>query len=281
MNQKTAADEAAALLGGSVLFGLAMSLFLSPCDIVMGGAGGIAVTLRHFIPLPVGVGIILINLPLLAAAVRMTGLRGMARTVIGVLATSVVTDLFAALPAATDDPLLAAVCGGAIMGAGGGLMLPRGYTTGGSDLAAYLITRRRTQWNTGTVILLIDAVIILGSALALGSFGTVVYSAASAAAYSIALDAVMSGVRRARLTLIISPRYAEIGDAITEKMNRGATVLRGMGWYTEEARPVVMCVIRRAELHRLKQLVRDADPSAFMIITDAAQVLGQGFEPPP
>ena len=277
MLKKITQREAAALGAGSVLFGAAMALFLSPCGIVMGGAGGLAVTVHHFLPLPIGAGIFLLNLPLLITAARMTGLRGVMRTAIGVLLTSLMTDLFSVFPAAVIDPFAAAVCGGALMGVGSGMMLPYGYTTGGSDLAAYLITRRHAQLQTGTLILIIDGIIIALCAAALGDFSTVVYSAVSAAAYSVSLDAVMSGAQRAKLTFIISSHCAAIGDAVTKKMNRGATLLRGVGWYTGEERDVLLCVIRRAELHGLKRLVREADPSAFMIIADAAQVLGRGF----
>ena len=278
MQRKTLYDDILAAGVGCVLFGIGLSLFLTPCGVILGGASGIAVLIHNYIPLPVGAGILLVNLPLLFFSVRITGWRGMMRTVLGILASSISTDIWALLPAAADDPLLGAVFGGAIMGAGGALMLPRGFTTGGTDLAAYLICKKRKRYRTGTVIMLIDTVIVSGAAVLSGSFSGILYSAAAITAYSVALDAVMGSMGRAKLSLIISAKHAEIGNAITREICRGVTVLNGRGWFTGTEKSVILCVVKRSELYALKSLVRAVDPEAFLIISDAAQVLGQGFE---
>ncbi len=278
MHRKSLYEDILAAGAGCALFGIGLSLFLTPCGVILGGASGIAVLIHRYIPLPVGAGIILVNLPLLIFSVRLTGWRGMARTILGVLAASLSTDIWAALPAATDDPLLGAVFGGAIMGAGGALMLPRGVTTGGTDLAAYLICKKQKRIKFGTVIMLIDAVIVSGAAVLSGNFSGIIYSAAAITAYSVALDAVMGSLGRAKLSLIISEKHEEIGNAITRDISRGVTVLNGRGWFTGTERAVILCVVKRSELFALKTLVRTVDPAAFLIISDAAQVLGHGFE---
>lgn len=278
MKSKAYLTDAAAVLCGSVLFGLSLALFLTPCGVVMGGATGIATTIHALIPLPLGVGIALINLPLLLLNIRACGLASMTRTIIGVAATSLCTDLLAWLPAATEDPLLGALFGGALMGAGSGVMLMRGYTTGGSDLAAYLIHRRMRRLRVGSLVMAIDIVIVAGSALVLHNYTGVIYSTVAVVAYSMALDGIMNTLGRAKLSFIVSDRYAEIGDAITKNINRGATVLRGTGWYTRNERNVVMCVLKHTEMYSLEKLVREIDPKAFMIVSDAAEVLGYGFE---
>ena len=277
MLKKSLLWEIGTVLSGSALFALSLAFFFTPCGIVTGGATGISVTVHELIGLPVGLGILLVNAPLVLLHVRDSGLRGMYRTMIGILATSVMTDLLAFFPAASAEPLLSAICGGAMMGAGAGIMLMRGYTTGGSDLAAYLLHRRLRRVPVGTLILLIDAVIVIGSALIRRQFDGILYSVAATITYSFALDAVMNGLGRAKLSLIISDRYAEIGDVITQRISRGATVLRGIGWYTGVNRNVVLCVLKRSELFALEKLVKEIDPKAFMIITDAAEVLGSGF----
>ncbi len=277
MLKKSLFSEIGTVLAGSALFALSLSFFFTPCGIVTGGATGISVTAHELIGLPVGLGITLINTPLVLLHIRDSGLRGMSRTMIGILATSVMTDLLSFFPAASAEPLLSAICGGAMMGAGAGIMLLRGYTTGGSDLAAYLLHRRIRRIPVGTLILIIDAVIVVGAALIRRQFDGILYSIAAAITYSFALDAVMNGLGRAKLSLIISDRYAEIGDMITKRISRGATVLRGIGWYTGADRSVVMCVLKRSELFTLEKLVKEADPNAFMIVTDAAEVLGSGF----
>ena len=116
-----------------------------------------------------------------------------------------------------------------------------------------------------------------GGNLILTGWGWKEYAVAAAVAYSISIDAVMNGLHRAKLSLIISDRYAQIGDAITQKISRGATVLKGIGWYTGVNKNVVMCVLKRSELFALQKVVKEIDPDAFMIITDAAEVLGSGF----
>lgn len=269
--------EIGTVLAGSALFALSLAFFLTPCGIVTGGATGIAVTAHELIGFPVGIGIFLVNTPLVLLNMRLDGVRGMIRTVVGIAATSVLTDLLSFFPAASEEPLLSAICGGAMMGAGAGIMLMRGYTTGGSDLAAYLLHRRIRRIPVGTLILIIDAFIIVGAAIVQRQLDGILYSVAATIAYSFSIDAVMNGMGRAKLALIISDRYAEIGDAITKKISRGATVLRGIGWYTGVNKNVVMCVMKRAELFALQQLVKEIDPAAFMIITDAAEVIGSGF----
>jgi len=277
MKKSSLPTEIGTVLFGSALFALSIAFFFTPSDIVTGGATGIAVTAHALIGLPVGVGILLVNTPLLLISIRVFGLKGMARTLVGIAATSVMTDLLAFFPAASGEPLLSAICGGAMMGVGTAIMLMRGYTTGGSDLAAYLIRRRHRRLPAGTLILMIDAVIVLGSAILQRQFDGILYSVAASIAYSFSLDAVMNGLGRAKLSLIISDRYTEIADAVTQTLSRGVTVLRGMGWYTGTDRCVLMCVLKRAELFTLQKLIRRIDPNAFMIITDAAEVLGSGF----
>lgn len=270
-------EEALPLLAGSGMFGLGYSLFLTPGNVVLGGAGGVAITLRHFVPLPVGVWIFLLNLPLLAAAARIAGMRGMTRTVIGVLASSVATDLFALFPAATEDPLLGAAFGGALIGVGGGILLPRGFTTGGTDLAAWLWNQKNPRRKIGTLILYMDTSIVLGSAIILRNFVGVLHSGVAIAMFTVTLEAVMGGMERAKLSWIVSRHYERIGNAIMEQIHRGVTVIHGYGWYTGEERHVLLCVVKRSELYALKSLVRSIDADAFLIVTDAAEVLGEGF----
>ena len=281
MLKKIIREDGVPLLLGSALYGLALGLFLIPCEIVLGGAGGLAITIRHFIPLPAGVWILLLNLPLLLWAVKAVGLRGMIRTILGVGITSVSADLFAFLPAGTHDPLLASLFGGAILGSSTGILLPRGFTTGGSDLAAYLWNRRNPRFRLGTIILCIDGAVVLGSALVLRSFAGLLYSATAIVSFSAALDTVSHSVGSAKLALIITRHPTVIGDTLTQKLNRGVTMLRGFGWYSKEEIAVLLCVVKRTELYRLKTLVRTADANAFLIVSDASEVLGNGFIPPP
>ena len=268
---------AVSVAAGSVLFGIAVSMLLVPASIVTGGATGIATVLSKLTGLPVGTGILAVNLPLFALSVRDRGFRGMARAIIGTLCTSVSADFFSIFPPAASDPLLCALVGGAVMGVGAGIMLGSGVTTGGSDLAAYLLRKKLPAIPTGRLILYFDTVIILAAAIALGSLRGVMYSVVCTVAYSAALDMVQSAARRAKTVFIISREYAAIADAASSSLDRGTTLLRGIGWHTGEEWNVVMCVIAKQQEYTLREIVRGADPSAFIVICDASCVLGEGF----
>lgn len=269
----------AAFFAGALLFGVSMNMFLAPGNVVMGGATGIATVINHlFNNIPIGILIMLINVPLLLVNLKQVGAREMIKTIIGITASSIAIDLMTFLPVTIDDPLLCAVLGGVTMGTGAGLMLTKGFSTGGSDLAALMLQRRIKAFTTGRILLVIDALIVVTSAIVLKSYETVLYSAVSIFAYSTALDAVMNGSEKEKLALIVSDKHEMIADSITTNLDRGITVLYGSGWYTKEDREVLLCVVKRREAYLLKNLVEKTDPEAFMVFTDATEVLGEGFK---
>ena len=271
--------SAGAFVGGAALFGVAMNMFLSPGKIVMGGATGIATTVNHlFESIPIGIMIMAINVPLLLLNLKQIGTGAMLRATAGIVASSTAIDLMTFLPVTLDEPLLCAVLGGVTMGAGAGLMLTRGFSTGGSDLAALMLKKHIKSLTTGRIILIIDAAIVLGSAVIMKSYESIIYSAVSIFAYSAAIDAVMGGSDRAKLVIIVSHHYEAIADAVAKRLSRGVTVLHGNGWYTKENREVLMCVVKRQEGYLLKTIVENTDPDAFMILSDATEVLGVGFK---
>lgn len=265
--------------GGAALFGVAMNMFLSPGKIVMGGITGISTTINYMFPsLPIGVMIMLMNVPLLFLNMRAVGARAMIKTLAGIVVSSVMIDVLTFLPVTLDDPLLCSLLGGAIMGSGAGLMLARGFTTGGSDLAAFLLKRKIRNLTTGRIILLIDVIVVVGSALVMKNYEGIIYSAISIFAYSVAIDAVMGGAERAKLAFIVSSDHKKIAAAISKEINRGITVLHGNGWYTGEDKEILMCVVKRHEEYLIKKVVEKEDPYAFMILSDATEVLGMGFK---
>ncbi len=290
MNTKKVANwisGAVSFFGGAFLFGVSMNMFLSPprapegtVDVVMGGVTGIATVINFlYDKLPIGVLIILLNIPLLLMNIKVSGFKSMIKTVAGIIATSVAIDLTPFLPAAlVDEPLLRAILGGVTMGAGAGLLLTRGFTTGGSDLSAVLLKKRFRRLSTGRLILIIDAFVVIGSAIVMGKFEGVIYSSVSIFAYSAAIDAILGGSEKAKMAIVISSKHEEIAEAVNERLERGVTYLHGSGWYTKENKEVLMCVVKRNEEYILKQLVENVDRDAFMILTDATEVLGMGFK---
>lgn len=269
--------SAYSIIAGAVLFGIAINMFLLPKGIVTGGATGIATVLNKLLSLPVGLGIVLVNLPIFAVCIKENGIGGMIYSIIGTLLTSAAADLLYFLPTASDDLLLSALIGGAVMGLGSGIMLTCGFTTGGTDLAAYLIHKRHPSLSTGRMIMVFDAAVILISAVVLRNFEGIMYSAICTVSYSAALDMVHSISRRARIIFIISDHSDDIARAISKNADRGITLLTGRGYYTGTDKSVIMCVVGKQEEFRLRELVTEIDPSAFIVIGEAADVSGKGF----
>lgn len=271
--------EGAALLVGALLFGMGYRMFLWPNAIVLGGATGIATVLSLFFPWRPGVVSALVNLPLLLLSFLRRGRAGLGRAVAGILATSVAVELCAPFPAVTQELLIAAVFGGAVMGAGLGLAFLYGFTSGGSDLAAYLLQPHFRDVSLGTLVLCIDGTIILLSACLLRDLSGLFYSVASAATYSYVLDAVVSHARAARLALLICPagQAEETAAALAETVERGITRLHAQGHYTGAEREVLLCAMRPREARRVAAFVRERGQDTFLIFLAAPQVIGRRF----
>ena len=279
------------VLAGAAIFGVGINVFLLPKDINVGGASGLATLVHHLLKgqsaipvIPVGALILVINVPLLILAIKQNGWRSMLRTVIGTVAVSLASDLFAWVFTVVEfpgdlvsEPALSALCGGGAMGFGSGLMMIRGYTSGGSDLAAYLLHRRVPRISTGRTILAIDVVVIGASAIVLRDYHIVIYCVISSAVYGFAIDYMMRGANDCRCAMIISEKHEEIAEAISDRLNRGVTELDGRGWYTKEGRTVLMCVVRRREEFVLRRLILSVDPGAFVIMTTSCEAMGDGF----
>lgn len=269
--------EVGAVAVGSVLFSMAMNMFLLPTGIVLGGMTGIATVLNIFFGSPVGITIILLNIPLIIANTRIFGRGFLKRTLVGLVATSLSVDLLAFFPLPELDPLICAILGGVCMGAGCGTLISRGYTTGGTDLIACLIKLKWRSASTGTVIMIADLAIILGAALFTRSLDGLFYSIVCTFASGKVMDLMISGSRRAGQAFIVTSRARELTALIIERLFRGVTVIDAVGGYTGEPRQVLMCVVSRREIYLLKQLVAGCDRQAFVIIADASEVSGKGF----
>lgn len=271
-------QDAAVFMGGCVLFGASVNIFITPGGITMGGFTGISTTLNSQFSTPIGLMIFLLNLPLLVyETVSGKGRRGVVKTLLGIAGTSAATDFMAAMPVTYDDRLLCAVFGGLMMGAGSGLLMTRGYTTGGSDLLAFIVRPYTKGLSTGRLILIIDTLIIAGAALTERSFSGILYSFAAVWCYTTAFDKVLEGMGGAVLAMIVSERHDDISLAISKRLGRGVTLVSSSGWYTGRHGQTVLCAVKKSELYMLRSLVRETDPGAFMMVTGAAEVSGEGF----
>ncbi len=271
--------EAVVLLFGSVVYAVGFTVFLLPNTILLGGATGLATVLRLLFSWPVGTTTVLLNLPLFLIAYALLGRGAVFRSVLGVLALSVCLDLLAWLPPMTEERLIAAVLGGAMTGGGTAIQLSRGFTSGGSDLAAHLLHHRLPRLPVGMLVSVIDGGIVLLSALLLGDFATLPFSALAIASYSFSLDFFLSYAERTRLALVICPASEAnaLAEAIGRDVGRGATVLDAKGGYTGEGRTVLLCAMHAREEAALLLAVRRSSPHAFLILLSAPAVFGHRF----
>lgn len=263
---------------GAALFAAGFQFFLYPNAIIVGGVSGIAMIINMLVGLPVGLLSIILNIPLFLIAWKQFGTRFVVSSFIGMLLSSVFVDIFAALPySATDDMLLACIIGGAIKGLGLGMIYYAGATTGGSDIIAKFVRRRFPYINFGTIVLLMDCIIIAVFALVFDKLEAAMYAVIAMFIVSKVIDLVLYGIDNSNVCYIISSESAKITEAITERLNRGVTILEGQGAYSHENKQVLLCVIKRHQIAEIRKLIRDIDINAFFIVTDAKNVFGRGF----
>lgn len=271
-------SEASTVLLGGVLFGVSMNLFFLPGKIILGGVTGITTVLNILFSLPAGVMSILINIPLVLVSLIVFGWRFIARAAVGIAITAVTTDILSFLPISTTDPLLCAILGGITMGAGCGLMFSYAYTTGGTDIVAWLLGLRFVRISTGKLIMIVDFFVIIGAAIVMKSSVGVFYSIIALFVYTLTIDYVMQGAERAKLAFIFSYMGEEIASVISSEVGRGVTLLCGRGWYSKKKCDIVVCALKKTEAHRLAEVVSRVDDDALTVFTDVSKVEGNGFE---
>lgn len=275
---KNILQDSVLLILGSVLFALSMQMFLLPSQTVIGGVTGISTILNILFKTPVGLMIILINIPLVLINALKFGFRFMIKTILGIACTSLATDLLTFLKPVTDDRLLCALFGGITMGASLGFLFSRGFTSGGTDLIACLVKLKIKRFSSAQIIFVTDALIVICSCILLKNFSNFFFSLIAIGASSLTIDYVSAGISRAKLAMIICDKTDEVSEAILKDLRRGTTLLMAKGGFTLKERPVILCVVKKSEIYELKQVVNRACPNAFLIFSDATEVKGKGFE---
>lgn len=261
---------------GASLTALSYNWFLIPNKIASGGAGGLGTILHYLWGFPVGVTILLYNIPLFLAVTHFLGTRFSIKSIYGAVLLGVLTDVFATFTQAiTSDPLLAAIYGGSLTGVGIGLAMRYRGSTGGTDLAAFLLNHF-TGMPVGQSLLLVDTGIIFLAGLVFGP-ELALYAFLALFISSKAIDLVQEGTGYNKAAHIISQKPEEIAACVMERLGRGVTALQGMGMFTGSERKVLFVIVSRTEISLIKEIVREIDPRAFVVIGDVREVLGEGF----
>lgn len=280
------------MLVGSAISALAMNLFLAPNQMAPGGASGLALIIQALLgdTISIGIWILIINIPLFLLALGSFGWKFVLKSILGTVVYSLMVDLISpvadlinerwfVLPDGTQyvDLILFAIYGGVILGLGFGLVIRAGTSTGGTDLAGQLLNRAIPSITTGTWMLVFDGVILALAAVAFGNLIYALYSVIVIWISSKVIDMVIGGLNYAKAVYIISDQWEEIEQALLQQVNRGVTVLSGRGAYTGQDKNVLFCVVQHAQVSHLKRVVSAIDPNAFVVLSDAKEVLGEGF----
>lgn len=261
---------------GAILVSVALEIFLVPNHIIDGGIVGVSIILSHLTGLSLGLFLLLLNLPFMLLGYKQIGKTFALSTLVGVVVMSIGTTLLHPIPGLTDDSLLAAVFGGIILGIGVGLVIRYGGSLDGTEIVAILVNKK-TPFSVGEVVMFIN-IFILSSAGFVFGWDRAMYSLI---AYYIAfkmIDITIEGFQESKSVWIISDNYKEVGDTILARLGRGVTYLAGEGGYTGDNKMVIFCVITRLEEAKLKAIVEETDPSAFLAIGNIHDVRGGRFK---
>jgi len=265
------------ILAGAVILAVGMNMFMVPNMLAPGGVSGLSVFLYHILGMPVGLTIILFNIPLFIAGYLVLGPRIIIQSLFGTLFFSIAVEITAPLlPPATDDLLLAAVYGGVVMGIGVGLVFRFRSSTGGSALLS-LILAKTSGISPGQALLWSDLVVLFLAVFVFGS-EPAMYAALSLFVSIKVIDAILEGLGLAKSAIIITRFGAKINEKLLYELGRGVTRIEGQGGYTGEGREVLLCVVTRQQTAHLKSIIYDVDPDAFLIIGNATEVHGEGFK---
>lgn len=267
-----------ATIVGSLLFALGFSLFLQPNDINTGGISGLAQVAVHVTGIgSVGLFSVLLNLPLFLVGGLRIGKRFFAGSLLGMMLSGLLIDVFSALSTAPQETLVSAVYGGVICGLGLGVVFAGGTSTGGSDILVRLLKLHYRNVPIGTISMCFDALVVILTGVVYHDLSRTLYSGITVFITGNVMDVVVYRFDYSKVALIISDQADAIAADIGTKLDRGATFLNGQGSYSHQDKKVVLTVVKKRQLAELKELVMERDQKAFVIVQEAHQVLGDGF----
>ena len=264
---------------GTALVGFALSMFTVPNDIAPGGVSGLATALAYITPIRVSAWTLMMNIPLMIAAWRKLGPRAIFFTLIATLLLSFFIEIGERfLPKYSSDTLVASLMGGVVSGLGMGMLFIRGISTGGTDLLALILKKLLPNLPTGTLLMFVDATVVVIATLIFRDFDVAIYSAITIYVCSKVIDALTQGVDYAKVIYTVSSHGEEIARALNENTDRGSTLIPAFGGYTGEGKQIVMTVTRRSVVAQTLRLIRQTDPKSFSFVMDSTEVHGEGFK---
>lgn len=263
---------------GAMFIAFGVASFLLPSQLSSGGVSGIATITYYLLNIPMGMMIIIINLPLFIFAGYKIGKEFFLKSILGTVSLSIFIDILDKYPPVTTDRFLASIYGGAIIGVGTAIILKVGSSTGGTDLVANLIKNYNPYISISKYLTIIDIVIILLNVIFFKHIEVGLYSAIAIYLYGKMIDIIFEGVYYTKLLIIISDKNEEISEAIKNEVKRGVTGLYGKGMYRNKDKLILICAVSRGDLYKIKDLARKIDKKSFIVVANATEVLGKGFK---
>lgn len=265
------------MLGG-VICGISFNAFIMPHKLLSGGISGIALILNYLFGISPGLLIFLFNIPIFAIGIKFIDKEFILLSLVGMVTFSLFIDVFGFLKhmVYVDDVMLSCIFGGILNGVGMGIVFRNRASQGGIDIVA-VIVKKYFSLNLGSTSLIINFIIVSFAAFIFNNLMLAMYTLISMYVGSAVLDKVIDGFDIRKSVMIISNSEKAVGDEIIKRLHRGVTYLDGEGAYTSSKKKVVYCIVTLNQLAKLKQIVREIDPNAFMTVSDTTEVLGQGF----
>lgn len=263
---------------GTFFMGLGTSIFLVPNQLSSGGFAGIATVIYYLFNINMGTTILILNIPLFILAYFKLGKSFLVKSGISTLSFSLLIDLFNNINFYTEDKLLSSIYGGILIGIGSALILKAQSSTGGTDLIVQLVNEYKSYLKMGTVLVVVDIAIVFLNIVFLGDMEIGLYSFVSIYIVGKMIDLIFEGINFTKVIYIISDNANEISDLINNEFKKGTTGLYGKGMYTKKDKLIIMCVAKRNEIMKIKELAKKTDKKSFIIITDAREVYGLGFK---
>ena len=269
--------DTAVFVSASALFSFGINCFMAKNNILNGGLTGIATILNYLYEIPIGTSIFIMNIPLLIIALKKLGILFVLRTfwVIGI--SSVIINMGTVLPVYENDLLISSIFGGVLSGLSLGMIFLRNATTGGVDIIARLIKLKFPHITLGKSIFLLDAIVVIAGGFVYGNFESLLYAAVTIFVSALVLDYVVFGMSRGAMIMIFSEKSDEIRHIIINDLQRGVTVLKGQGGYSGNDNKVLLCACYDNQIQKIIKKIKSADENAFFIITQAKQIIGEGF----
>lgn len=264
---------------GTFINAIGWTMFLIPWKIIGGGLSGVGTMIYYVTGIPVGISYLLMNIVLLYAAMKIIGKSFGFKTIYGIASSSFFITFLQGYfhsPIIYDE-FLSTVVGGILLGTGIGIVFLAGGTTGGTEIIVMIINKYKNV-SPGRTMFLFDIIIIGSSIFIFGSFEKIIYGYVTMAIAGYSTDLVLEGIKSSVQLFIFSESYGYIADEITKTLGRGVTILQGTGWYTKENKNIILTVIKRRELPTVLKIIKKHDKNAFVSMSSATGVYGQGFE---